>query len=98
MQRSTEKGYYVRHWKVWQGPIAGIAIAATLSMTATACGKRSEGSSGGGKHITIGVLQGWAEDQVTSELWKQVLDKKGYDVTLKNIPDAGADVHRPQGR
>ncbi len=79
----------MRHWKAWQKAVVGVAIAATLSMTVAACGKRQEGSSSSGKNITIGVLQGWAEDQVATELWKQALTKKGYHVTVKKIPDPG---------
>ena len=74
--------------------VAGVAVALSLSLVATACGKSKSVSGGstsgeGAKTVTIGVLQGWAEDQVVSELWKQVLEKKGYTVTLKNISDAG---------
>lgn len=70
--------------------IAVVAVALTLSVAATACGKRaSTASKEGGKTVTIGVLQGWAEDQVASELWKQVLEKKGYTVNLKQVSDAG---------
>lgn len=73
--------------------VTAIAIAATLSVTAAACGSGSSNgdSSGSGsdKTITIGLLQGWAEDQATTELWKQVLDDKGYDVNVKKLSDAG---------
>lgn len=70
--------------------IAVVAVALTLSVTAAACGKRATSTSKeGGKTVTIGVLQGWAEDQVASELWKQVLEKKGYTVNLKPVSDAG---------
>lgn len=74
--------------------IAGVAVVLTLSATLAACGKSKEVGGGstsgeGAKTVTIGVLQGWAEDQVVSELWKQVLEKKGYTVNLKNISDAG---------
>jgi glycine betaine/proline transport system substrate-binding protein len=74
--------------------VAGVAVALTLSATLAACGKSKEVSGGSGsgenaKTVTIGVLQGWAEDQVVSELWKQVLEKKGYTVTLKNVSTPG---------
>ncbi|MGA8114691.1 MAG: glycine betaine ABC transporter substrate-binding protein [Actinocatenispora sp.] len=89
MKAVPEKGNNVRHWKAWRTAVVGVAIAATLSMTVGACGKRQEGSSSSGKNITVGVLQGWAEDQVATELWKQVLTDKGYHVTIKKLPDAG---------
>ena len=74
--------------------IAGVAVALTLSATMAACGESKEvdggsDSGGGAKSVTIGVVQGWADDQVVTELWKQVLESKGYTVTTKNISDAG---------
>jgi glycine betaine/proline transport system substrate-binding protein len=70
-----------------------VAVLATMLVlpTAAACGKRSGNANSGesSKTVTIGVLQGWAEDQVASELWKQVLTKKGYTVNLKPLSDAG---------
>ena len=74
--------------------VAGVAVALSLSLAATACGKSTEAAGGstageGPKTVTIGVMQGWAEDQVVSELWKQVLEKKGYHVHLRNVSDAG---------
>lgn len=89
-----EKGTSKVRRKLVARVVAGVAVALTLSATLAACGKSKEVSGGSGsgadaKTVTIGVLQGWAEDQVVSELWKQVLEKKGYTVTLKNISDAG---------
>jgi glycine betaine/proline transport system substrate-binding protein len=73
--------------------VAGVAVALTLSATLAACGKSKEVSGSaageGAKNVTIGVVQGWADDQVVTELWRQVLAKKGYHVTVRNISDAG---------
>lgn len=67
-----------------------IAIGLALSLTAAACGKRSTNtSSEGAKTVTIGVLQGWAEDEAVTELWKQALTAKGYTVHTKPLNDAG---------
>ena len=69
---------------------AVLAIGLTLSVTAAACGKRSTGGSDeGAKTVTIGVLQGWAEDEAVTELWRQALTKKGYTVHTKPLSDAG---------
>jgi glycine betaine/proline transport system substrate-binding protein len=80
--------------KTFARVIAGVAVALTLSATLAACGKSKEVSGGstageGAKTVTIGVIQGWAEDQAVSELWRQVLEKKGYTVKLQNVSDAG---------
>jgi glycine betaine/proline transport system substrate-binding protein len=80
----------VRRGKVLPRLAAVVAIALTLSVTAAACGKRSTGTSGeAAKTVTIGVLQGWAEDEAATELWRQVLKKKGYTVNIKHLNDAG---------
>lgn len=37
------------------------------------------------KDITLPIASGWDEDVAVSNLWKYVLDKKGYNVTLSTL-------------
>ena len=63
------------------------AIAATMALGLGACGSGSEAATldnGDRKDVTIAVFNGWDEGIAASELWKAVLDEKGYNVTLKN--------------
>lgn len=74
--------------------LAGVAsLLATIALTATACGGAgNEGSGGngggGGGTITIDYIT-WAEDVALSNLYKQVLENKGYDVELQQL-EAGS--------
>nr|WP_308116496.1 ABC transporter permease/substrate binding protein [Leifsonia poae] len=56
--------------------IAGSGIAAAVQHT------------GGKGEITVAVFNGWPEGEAASYLWKQVLEKKGYQVTFE-YADAG---------
>ncbi|MGA7205728.1 MAG: glycine betaine ABC transporter substrate-binding protein [Specibacter sp.] len=63
------------------------AIAATLALGLSACGSGSSGAkldNGDKKDVTIAVFNGWDEGIAASELWKVILDEKGYDVKLQN--------------
>ncbi|MHA7269498.1 glycine betaine ABC transporter substrate-binding protein [Arthrobacter sp. HLT1-20] len=63
------------------------AIAATLALGLSACGTGAEGGTvenGDKKDVTIAVFNGWDEGIAASELWKVILDRKGYDVTLQS--------------
>jgi glycine betaine/proline transport system substrate-binding protein len=71
----------------------GLALAvAFLALTAglAACGSDSDGGSSGGedKSITLGIIPSWTDGLSTAYLWKAVLEKKGYDVEVKDISDA----------
>ena len=62
------------------------AMAATLALGLTACGSGSDAATvenGDKKDVTIAVFNGWDEGIAASELWKAILDEKGYDVTLQ---------------
>ncbi|MDN5813792.1 MAG: glycine betaine ABC transporter substrate-binding protein [Arthrobacter sp.] len=75
-----------------------MGIAATAALALTACGSGDTGSSesevpdspenGDQAALNIGVMAGWDEGVAVSNLWKQILDKKGYDVELTDA-DAG---------
>lgn len=73
--------------------LMGMAAVAALALTACGGGGGSDAgassSSGNGdkKELKIGVMAGWDEGVAVSNLWKQILDNKGYNVEL-----TGADV------
>ena len=64
------------------------AIAATMALGLSACGSGNDAAAtvdnGDKKDVTIAVFNGWDEGIAASELWKSILDEKGYDVTLEN--------------
>ncbi|WP_204334313.1 glycine betaine ABC transporter substrate-binding protein [Micromonospora solifontis] len=66
--------------------VLALAVTATLALGgAAACGDQSDGASGGdNKRITIGYMA-WDEAIAASNLWKHVLEEKGYQVQLKNL-------------
>lgn len=66
--------------------VAFLALTAGLA----ACGSDSDGGSSGGedKSITLGIIPSWTDGLSTAYLWKAVLEKKGYDVEVKDISDA----------
>ncbi|GGJ61743.1 glycine betaine ABC transporter substrate-binding protein [Glutamicibacter ardleyensis] len=64
------------------------ALLAASALALTACGSGS-GDNGGDaaaddKKMNIAVFNGWDEGIATSELWKAVLEEKGYEVELIN--------------
>jgi glycine betaine/proline transport system substrate-binding protein len=73
--------------------LAAIVVAAVALIGVTACSSTSATSSAGPSNgdkanLTIGVFNGWPEGEAVSYLWKSILEKKGYNVTLK-YADAG---------
>lgn len=61
-----------------------LALAGLFALTSCGSGGGGEPSaSGESKDITIAVFNGWDEGIATSELWKAVLEDKGYNVELK---------------
>ncbi|MEP9381310.1 glycine betaine ABC transporter substrate-binding protein [Nocardioides sp. KR10-350] len=71
---------------------AAVAALALLGVAGCASGNSETGgggdNAGGGKQITIGYIN-WDEDVAVTHLWQQVLEDKGYDVTIQQIADAG---------
>lgn len=60
------------------------AAAAAMSMLLTGCTSTSSpGATDSKGDITLAVFNGWEEGIASSELWKAVLEDKGYNVTLK---------------
>ena len=68
----------------------GMAVAAALgvSMLAAGCGSDDGGSSADDKSITMGIIPSWTDGLSTAYLWKDVLEKDGYNVTIKELSDA----------
>lgn len=63
-----------------------IAVGAATALALTGCSADSGSGTlhnGDKKDVTINVFSGWAEDIAVSNVWKQVLDDKGYNVTLE---------------
>ncbi len=60
----------------------GAAAALLLTGCASGDGSGADGGSeaGGDKNLTIGVFQGWDEGIAVTELWKAILEEKGYTV------------------
>jgi glycine betaine/proline transport system substrate-binding protein len=65
--------------------LSGVVVFALLATTLGVVG--AGGSGGKGKPITIGYIP-WDEDIAVTQLWKAELEKKGYQVTLRQV-DAG---------
>lgn len=79
----------MRRGKGLQRLIIGSAAVAALSLTVAACGSGGGGNSTGGekKQITIGYIA-WDEDVAVSNLWKTVLQQKGYTVKMTQLDAA----------
>jgi len=65
-----------------------VAVFAALAFSATACGSGSDDgfasdSSGGGNNAVVFAEQPWVDLQVENEIAVQVLDKLGYDASIK---------------
>ena len=78
----------MRTWN--RGRVGSTLVAlAAIAMVATGCGSSSDkASAADGKHIALGIIPSWTDGLSTAYLWKDVLEKKGYDVEIKEISDA----------
>lgn len=73
-----------------------MGMAAVAALALTACGSGDSAGSGAPaspdngdkKDVKIGVMAGWDEGVAVSNLWKQILDKKGYNVELTDADAA----------
>ena len=62
-----------------------VALCAGLA----ACGSDDgDGAGGDDKSITLGIIPSWTDGLSTAYLWKEILDREGYDVEIKDIADA----------
>ncbi|GAA2866447.1 hypothetical protein GCM10010472_24750 [Pseudonocardia halophobica] len=66
------------------------SIAACSGQTTTFSGGSSGGGSGSGgsggeKNVSISVVAGWDEDVAASNLWKVLLEQRGYTVNMQEL-------------
>jgi glycine betaine/proline transport system substrate-binding protein len=64
-----------------------IATGAVALLALTGCGNADAAVGHGNtdkKDLTLAVFNGWDEGIAASELWKAILDKKGYNVKLED--------------
>ncbi|NYF10274.1 glycine betaine/proline transport system substrate-binding protein [Leifsonia sp. AK011] len=63
------------------------AVTAATALALSGCAPQDTNDAGGDgtapTAITLAVFNGWDEGIATSELWKAVLESKGYDVSLE---------------
>ena len=70
--------------------VVGGAAVAALTLTMTACGSGDDSGGGGDqekKQITVGYIA-WDEDVAVTNLWKKVLEDKGYTVKMTQLDAA----------
>ncbi|MGV8880951.1 MAG: glycine betaine ABC transporter substrate-binding protein [Rhodoglobus sp.] len=68
---------------------AGAVMALALAgCSATEAPESTSPDGGDKKELTIAVFNGWDEGVAASELWRAILEEKGYDVTFESA-DAG---------
>jgi glycine betaine/proline transport system substrate-binding protein len=64
-------------------------VAALMAAVVACSGKAANvGGTGGdsnSKQVTLAVVQGWDEDIAASYLWKELLERKGYQVNLQEL-------------
>ncbi len=68
-----------------------IALSGATALVLAGCASGGDGNGAGGdggegnsdRTITIGVFNGWDEGIAVSELWKAILEDKGYSVELE---------------
>ncbi|WP_330359061.1 glycine betaine ABC transporter substrate-binding protein, partial [Mycobacteroides abscessus] len=77
------------------GAVAALALSACSPPgTSSASGTVENGDQ---KSMKMVVFNGWDEDTAASELWKYVLEQKGYDVELDYADPAPAYQGLAQG-
>ena len=69
-----------------------VAALAATALVLTACGgsddNGSDGASGDGGTITLGIIPSWTDGLSTAYLWQAILEDEGYDVEIEEIGDA----------
>ena len=61
-------------------------LMALLLASITACsGSSGRSGGGGGRDISISVIAEWDEDVAASNLWKSLLEERGYTVDLREL-------------
>lgn len=83
--------------------LSAIGLGAATALALSACSPPGTSSASGTvdngdqKAMKMVVFNGWDEDTAASELWKYVLEEKGYDVTLDYADVAPAYQGLSQG-
>ncbi len=71
--------------KYWKKSGIWMVLAVLILGLAAGCGQTDQtGDEGKNKAINIGYVN-WAEDVAVSNLWKVLLEEKGYEVNLKSL-------------
>ncbi|MGO4692612.1 ABC transporter permease/substrate binding protein [Glaciibacter sp. 2TAF33] len=88
--RASAPASTVKKLLVAAGVVVSVAVLAfTAFAVSTGDSSATAGPANGDKKdLTIAVFNGWPEGEAASYLWKGVLEKKGYNVTLE-YADAG---------
>ncbi|MCU1545440.1 MAG: glycine/betaine transporter substrate-binding protein [Homoserinimonas sp.] len=60
-----------------------LGAVALLALTGCAAGDDTAAGDGENKNLTIAVFNGWDEGIAVSELWKAILEERGYTVELE---------------
>lgn len=71
--------------------IVAAVMALGLGATMAACGSDdgdSAGDVGPGGTITLGIIPSWTDGLSTAYLWKNILEKEGYTVDIKEVSEA----------
>ena len=55
------------------------------SFSGPSSGGSGSGDQGGGKTVSISVVAGWDEDVAASNLWKELLEQRGYTVNMQEL-------------
>lgn len=80
--------------------IASMIAVAALGLAACGSGSSdadsTSGAGGDSKNLTIGYIP-WDEDIAVTHLWKQVLEDKGYNVTIQQLDVAPTFVGLSKG-
>jgi len=83
--------------------LSALGLGAVAALALSACSPPGSGSASGTvengdqKSMKMVVFNGWDEDTAASELWKYVLEQKGYDVELDYADPAPAYQGLAQG-
>ena len=62
----------------------GILIMVIAALSLAACSGSEEGAEESKGTVTFG-LNNWAENIAVSNMWKVILEEKGYDIELKSM-------------
>jgi glycine betaine/proline transport system substrate-binding protein len=94
MTRMIYRGTSDRRTSFRSGTSLRAGLLAVILAAVTACSGQTASFSGGGgkqgggtdsKSVSIAVVAGWDEDVAASYLWQQLLQQRGYKVSLQEL-------------